>query len=376
MRLVYNLALEQRRDFWRQYRRVTGRPIDFPGQSRELTALRAEFDWIAAVNRTTQEQALRDLDQAFANFFAGRARHPTPRRKGVEDAARFKADECGFRALNARWGMIRLPGVGWVKYRSTRPITGEPRNVTIRHEAGCWAVSVATRREHVAPEHSGPAVGVDRGVTTSLALSTGEMMRLPAGAAAMAQKVARAQRVLSRRHRGSKRYARQRLRVNRLQARAARIRRDFHHRAALDLARRFSPVALEALNVVSMTSSARGTRDAPGRNVRQKAGLNRVILNQGWRAFETILAYKLEERGGRLVKVPAAYSSQTCSACGVVDRESRKSQARFSCVHCGHEAHADTNAAVEILRRHTASMDVEGVHFAPFEASTGEPVAA
>ncbi len=103
-RLVYNLALEQRRDWWRSYERETGSKLNFVfvAQARELTTLRAEFDWIAAVSQTCQQQALRDLDQAFASFFAGRARYPTPRKKGINDSFRFQGREVEVCCLNAK----------------------------------------------------------------------------------------------------------------------------------------------------------------------------------------------------------------------------------------------------------------------------------
>jgi putative transposase len=100
-----------------------------------------------------------------------------------------------------------------------------------------------------------------------------------------------------------------------------------------------------------MTRSARGTLAAPGTRVRQKAALNRSILNQGWGELDRQFAYKTGWYGSQLVKVPAQRTSQTCSACGVVDPESRKSQARFRCVACGHSEHADVNAAKVILAR-------------------------
>ena len=126
-----------------------------------------------------------------------------------------------------------------------------------------------------------------------------------------------------------------------------------------------------------MTASARGTADQPGRNVRQKSGLNRSILDQGWGSFETLLAYKLTERGGTLVKVDPAYTSQTCSDCGAVDRESRESQALFACRQCGFRAHADVNAAINIrdaglgIRRwNTPSLRVEDGRWAAVETRT------
>ncbi len=111
-----------------------------------------------------------------------------------------------------------------------------------------------------------------------------------------------------------------------------------------------------------MTASAAGTVENPGRNVRQKAGLNRSILDQGWGAFKTMLAYKMADRGGVLIEVDPAYTSQTCSACGVIDKASRKDQATFICTACGHHANADTNAAINILKRglDTSLKPVEG----------------
>ncbi|MCB4806488.1 transposase [Methylobacterium brachiatum] len=154
--------------------------------------------------------------------------------------------------------------------------------------------------------------------------------------------------------------------------RQARIRRDFHHRAALDIGKRFSIAVLKDLNTRGMTASARGTFVEPGRNVRQKTGLNRAILNAGWHQFAAILAYELEERGGQVVSVPARFTSQTCAVCGVADARSRESQARFTYISCGHTDHADINVAINIKRRwNTPLLDVMGMHRQPCDASTG-----
>lgn len=358
-RLVYNLALEQRETWWRQFRRNTGRSIGWASQSLEVTNLRAEFDWIAAVNRSCIEQALHDLDQAFSNFFSGRAAYPTYRQKGVNDAFRLQGKRVQIKNLNAKWSAVRLPSIGWVRFRDTRAVIGKINSVTVSHDVFGWHVSFACAIEHEAPANPGAAVGIDRGVANTLALSTGEMLSVPASLSAIDRRHRSAQRALARKKRGSKRRAKALRRCSRLSARRARIRRDFHHRAALSIVQRFGVVVLEDLNVKNMTASAKGTVEQPGQMVRQKAGLNRSILNQGWGIFETILAYKLEERGGRLIKVDPAYTSQTCSACGCIDKRSRESQARFVCQHCGHEIHADTNAAIEILRRSTVFTRME-----------------
>jgi putative transposase len=376
-RLIYNLALEQRRDFWRQYQRLTGSQLNYIAQARELTALRAQYDWIAAVSQTCQQQALRDLDKAFSNFFKGIAHYPSPRRKNLNDAFRFQGREVEVRKLNGKWSAVRLPKIGWVKFRNTRPMRGTIKNVTVTRDALGWHISFACEIEHTAPANIGPTVGIDRGVANTLALSNGERLSVPRSLETIERRHRAAQRVAARRKRGSVRRSKALRRAAKLSARRARIRSDWHHKASLDLARRFGAVVLEDLKIKNVTASARGTVEEPGRMVRQKAGLNRSILNQGWFGFETILAYKLEERGGHLLKVDPAYTSQTCSECGTVDRESRESQAAFVCQHCGFRAHADHNAAINIrdaglgVRRwNTPSLRVEGCRWAPNEART------
>ena len=360
-RLVYNLALEQRRDWYRQYDRQTGKKLNYVAQARELTSLRAEFDFVAAVSQTCEQQALRDLDTAFGNFFAGRADYPRPRKKGERDAFRFQGRECSVTRLNRKWSLVRLPKIGLVKFRDTRPVGGEVKNVTVMREANGWHVSFCCEFEQAIPLNDLPSVGIDRGVANTLTLSTGEMLSLPD----RLKKIDRRKRGMQSRamrngKRGSNRFAKKMRRVAALAARAARIRRDWQHKTALNIARRFGAVSLEELKIKNMTASAKGTIEAPGRNVRQKAGLNRSILEQGWGGFETLLGYKLEERGGSLSLVDPKYTSQGCAACGVTDKKNRKSQAVFQCVECGHSDHADRNAALNILRRNTASRGVEG----------------
>lgn len=352
-RLVYNLALEQRRDFWRQYRDAEGRNIGFASQCRELTDLRAENDWIAAVPRMMQEAALHDLDRAFQAFFRG-AGYPRYRRLGENDSARHRGADLRARRLNAKWGEVRLPVIGWVRFRMTRELQGVLRTATVSRACDGWSVTFACDVGEAPQAISAlPAVGVDRGITNTLSLSSGEHIRLPDTATAE-RRWRKAQRVLARRKRGSGRYAKQRSRVARLRAAEARIRKHHLHVASHAIVGRFGVVAIEDLRIGNMTRRARD------KGIRQKAGLNRSILAQGWGLFAAMLEYKLEAAGGRLVYVPAAFTSQTCSACGVVDRRSRKSQAIFACVHCGTEAHADTNAALEIRRRSTALLLAEG----------------
>jgi putative transposase len=369
-RVVYNLGLEQRRVWGRKHK------LGYVRQSADLTALRAEFDWIGRVYSSCQQQALRDLDKAFSNFYAGKG-FPTPRKRGVNDSFRYSGREVGLKNLNAKWGSVRLPKIGWVKFRSTRAVPGVIKNATVRHSSDGWYLSLACEFEHSVSAPSADVVGVDRGVATTLALSTGETFSLPVGISKLDARRRRAQTVLSRRKKGSKRRERQRRKVARLHARSRRIRRDFHHRAALSVARRFGVVVMEKLNASAMSASASGTVENPGSRVSQKAGLNGAIRAAGWYAFSEVVADKLERRGGQVVFVDSRFTSQTCAACSVVDARSRESQARFICISCGHSDHADVNAAINIKRRwSTPLLDVEGCGYAPVEASTDSGLAA
>jgi transposase len=195
-------------------------------------------------------------------------------------------------------------------------------------------------------------VGIDRGVTVSAALSTGERLHVPGLAWREQARLRRLERKLARAERGSARRRRIRLAIARIKARETDRRKDWTEKKTTDIARRFDLIKVENLRVKNMTRSAKGTREAPGRNVRQKAGLNRGILRSGW----GLLVRRLEEKApGRVVKVHAAFTSQRCSACGHVDARSRKSQARFVCTACGFACHADVNAARNIAAGHAVT---------------------
>ena len=372
VRFAYNLALEQRRDFHHP-----DKVWSYLSQAREVTALRAEFEWLKAVPVHALQSAIKALDGAYGRYWDNRpallaeeARrkaagtwrprkdgkplgYPSPRRKFLDDAMRFPDPATfDFRRVSRNWGEVRLPKIGWVRLRWDRAIPGAARNITVSRRAGVWSVSVQWQREVADPAACTlPAVGIDRGVAVFAALSDGTMIA-PANHGKKALKaLARAQRKLARKKPKSRNRRKQRQRVARLHARVARARKDFLEKASTTIAQNHGVVVLESLKVGNMVRSAKGTAEKPGRKVKQKAGLNRAILDQGWGMFGAMLVRKLAERGGRVVEVPASYTSQTCAECGVVDAASRRGQSRFVCTNCGHEANADTNAAIVIKRR-------------------------
>jgi transposase len=218
--------------------------------------------------------------------------------------------------------------------------------------AGRWHVAFAVIPRPVSAPGNGQAVGIDRGVAVSAALSTGEMLHAPGLTARERTRLRWLQRSLARAERGSNRRGRVRHAIARLRARETDRRKDWAEKASTDVARRFDVIRVEDLQIKNMTRSARGTRENPGRNVGQKAGLNRGILGSGW----GLLVSRLEDKApGRVEKIRPAFTSQRCSACGHVDRDSRESQAVFRCIACGYACHADVNAARNIAAGHAVT---------------------
>jgi putative transposase len=356
VRFVYNLALEQRRDFWRQYRRVTGDRLDYVTQGRQLTELRREFAWIAETPADFQSAALRELDHAFRAYFRGGG-FPRFKKAGRAESFEVKARDTRRMKYNAKWSAISLPKLGMVKFRDTRLINGDICGVRVTLDGGDWYVCLKIRNSYEAPASGLPATGIDRGVRIAMMLSDGTAHNAPSSLAALEANLRHARRVLSSRDRASVRRKWQLAKVGRAASRLARARRDWQHKATTAITRDHGIVVIEALETRNMTAGGR-----------HKRGLNRSILNVGWQTIERMLAYKLEDRGGTLIKTNPAYTSQTCSACGTIDKRSRESQARFACLHCDHEMNADHNAAINILRQGLAGVDGGG--YAPDEART------
>ena len=298
------------------------------------------------------QQVLRDLDQAFARFFAGQCRHPRFRRKGDRDSFRFPDPK----QISVDDRHIDLPKAGSVRYRNSRPVVGRVKQATVSWDGHHWHVAVLTEREVVEPTPpSGAPLGIDLGVAQSITGSDGRVVHLPVPTSDELAKLARLQRRVSRRQRGSRRRAEALATLNRFRRRLVQRRTDAMHQTTTQLAKNHGLLVVEDLQVKNLTASAAGTADTPGRNVAAKAGLNRAILAQAWAEFRRQLAYKCGWSGARLVAVPAAFTSQRCSSCGQVARENRPTQALFRCVACGFSDHADRNAALNILAAGTAA---------------------
>jgi transposase len=348
-RYVWNLAVEQHA-WWRHGRKSAPGYLE---QSRQLTAARADNPWLAEGSQTVQQQALRDFAQAMAAFFAGTHGRPSWRKAGRDEGFRItgqRGRQWDVRPLNRNWGEAWVPKAGWVRFRWSRDVPVDARSFRVtRDRAGRWHVAFAVIPEPVHGPGTGEVVGIDRGVKVSAALSTGQKLTVPGLTPREAARLRGLQRRLARARRGSGRRNRVKTAIARLKARETDRRRDWCEQTSTDLARRFDVIRVEDLNIKAMTRSAKGTAGSPGRNVRAKARLNDGIRTSGW----GLLVRRLEEKApGRVEKVPAAYTSRCCSACGHVASENRESQAVFRCAACGYACNADVNAARNIAAGH------------------------
>lgn len=351
-RAVWNTALEQRREYRRR-----GAFITYVDQAQQMADAKRDTAcaWLTEAPAHTLQQTLRDLDRACRTHGTFKVRW----RSKARTAPTFRfpdPKQVSVRRLTRRWGEVRLPKFGPVRFRWTRSIGGQIRNATVNRDGGRWYISFCVEDGRSEAASNGkPPVGVDRGVAVAVATSDGDLLDrqfVKPGETArlkrLQQRTSRSLRTHGRNNSSNRRTA-VRTQLRRLNARIRARRADFAAKTAAQLVRTHGMIVIEDLNIRAMTSSGKGTADAPGRNRRQKAGLNRAILSKGWGTFLLALKHAGRYQGATIVEVNPAYTSQTCNACKHIARESRESQAVFRCVACGHQDNADVNAAKNIL---------------------------
>ncbi|HEV2375965.1 MAG TPA: transposase [Streptosporangiaceae bacterium] len=362
-RAVWNTALEQRQFAWQQRHHA----MRAAGQCAHLTQARADLPWLADLPAQSAQQVLRQLDHAYDNWWNPQhpAGAPGRKKRRASLAVPFTGQQVAVMKLNRHWGAVRLPKIGWVRFRMSCPLGGTLRNATVTvNGAGVWHVAfgVATSRKP-APPNGKPGCGVDFGVACSAYVSDEDTPRIMPPTLTPGEKQRllglerrKARQVTYAKKHNSGRYSR-RLRntiaaIAALKTRQARRRLDFTHKLTTDLAKNHGWVGIEDLRVKNMTASAMGTRESPGTNVRQKAGLNRAILDGVPHERRRQLEYKAPMFGSELRTVPAPGTSQECSRCHTVDPANRPGCGReFACTSCGYTGHADKNAALVIEGR-------------------------
>lgn len=334
----------------------------FEVQCANLTDLKQQRPWYKKVYSSVLQQCLKQLNEAFNNFF-GQGRG-FPKFKRRSDYKSFTYPQ------NVKFdnGFVFLPGIGWMKYHDSRPIPDgfKVKSVTVRKKATGWYMSVRLEDksipEPVAPEvgDSTRVLGADVGIAKLVSLSTGETIANPRFR--FSRGTERRHRIrhrrISRKVKGSKNKAKAQSALNRLDESIARRREDYHWKTANQLVKKALDIkadfiAFEDLNIKGMVKRC-SPKMEKGKYVKNgqaaKRGLNRVILDAGWGELKNKVKSLSLRTGLTLVEVNPRHSSQECSCCGYISPTNRDKE-KFLCESCGHIADADIDAAVVIARR-------------------------
>ena len=359
-RQLYNAALEERREAWRMGGHQTG----FASQDAQLKEIRADDPerygrWAFACERA----AVRRLDRAFQGFFrrvkAGeRPGYPRFKGRGWWDSIEWPLHGNG-----CKWNSVPHPtvtrvylkGIGHVKVHRHRAVKGKIKTITVKREGRKWYIILSCDDVPAAPlPAAGGAVGVDMGIASFLTTSRGAHVPNPRHLAATADRLAAAQRTVPRKKRGSKRRKSAIAKVAALRGIVRRQRLDHAHNTALALVRNHNVIVHEDLRIANMTMRPKPRLDSNGgyepNGAAAKAGLNKSIHDAGWGIFLRVLSAKAESAGRKVIAVNPRHTSQRCAQCGHTEAGNRVTRAEFRCLTCGHRAHADVNAARNILR--------------------------
>ncbi len=346
-RLVWNKSLALQKELLEAGKKC----VSFSQLCNQLTQWKRQEELVFLSDCHSQplQQVLKNLARALKEAFnkTNPKRFPRFKKKGQRDSIRypqgFKIDQ-----LNSR---VYLPKIGWVSYRKSRELVGQPKNITVSKRGNHWYVAIQTEKELEQPTTSATSiVGGDLGIARFLTLSTGEYFAPLNSFKKLEKKLAKLQRKLARRKKGSQNWKKIKREIAKLHIHIANARHDYLHKLSHNLSKNHAVVVLEDLKVANMSKSAQGTIAEPGTNVKAKSGLNKSILDQGWYEFKRQLAYKLEWLGGMLVLVNPKNTSRCCPQCGHTSKDNRTTQACFVCVECGYEEHADFVGALNVLR--------------------------
>jgi putative transposase len=329
VRWAFNRTLEARRDIYRQ----SGKGFSYGKTSALLTTWKKEHPFLTKVSCVPLQQSLRQLQRAYANFFEHRTRYPRFRSKRGRQTAEFTRSAFSWDDRNQN---LALAKIGRLRIHWSKVIQSPPSTVTITKDcAGRYFVTLTAEESCLPLPENTAQVGIDLGLKTLAMLSTGERIEPLKSLARALPKLRHAQRILSRRQKGSGRRNQQRLRVARLHAQVADIRKDYLDKVTTDLVRRFGSIAIEDLNVAGMITNRK---------------LARAISDAGWGECRRMLEYKCAWYG-RELRVANRWepTSKRCSNCGAINRALELSDRFWTCPSCGITHDRDVNGAKNTL---------------------------
>jgi putative transposase len=330
-RFVYNHFLRIRIDAWYEHQQRVG----YNDTAKQLTELKKQPEtlWLQEVSNVCLQQSLRNLDAAFRNFFQGRSKYPTFKKKHSRQSVRYTTNGFSYRDGQIKLAKQKEP----LNIRWSRRFTGTPSSVTVSMDsAGRYHISILVEEEVEALPFSKQEVGIDLGLTHAVITSNGRKVNNHQYLKQSEKKLARAQRRLSRKKKGSANRAKAKLKVARIHARIADQRQDFAHKLTTQLIRENQVVAAESLQV---------------KNMLKNHSLAKAISNVGWHQITAMLAYKAQWYGRDFVQIDKFYpSSKRCHVCGHISDAMPLSVRYWDCPSCGSHHDRDVNAAKNILK--------------------------
>lgn len=345
-RFVYNYFLQERSEHYQ----TTGEGLTYQDTTGLLTELKRslDYEWLREADSQVLQQSLKDLDQAFRNFMAGRCGYPRFKNRRAKQAVRYPQRV----KVNLEAKRTYLPKVGWVKTRFHRPLEGKVKNVTVsRTKSGRYYAAFQVEMEMAKPVCCGEMVGIDVGLVRFAVLSDGRRIANPHNLLQAERRLQRLQRQLSRKRKGSQGWEKQRLKVARQYEKVANRRADFQHKLSRSLVDEYGYLALEDLHIRGMVRNRR---------------LAKSISDVAWGEFVRLLAYKGTWYGCEVKRVDRWYpSSKICSACGA-KMEAMPLQVReWQCPRCGTRHDRDRNAAINILIQTTVGTTGRSRRWSP-----------
>lgn len=347
-RWVYNTLLDQRITAYQN----AGKSLSYSQQAKQLTQWKRtdEFGWLKTIHSQVLQQAAMDLDQAFKNFF--KRRHQGvgfPRfkqKRHINDSFRYP------QGVKIKHNRVYLPKMGWVRFFKSRDVPSAPRSVTVKQQASGWYVSILCEVEIPDVQPLAPtmdnSVGVDVGIKSLIVTSDGDEFTALSAYRNAEKKLAKAQKALSRKTRGSHRYRKQRRRVARLHERIRNIRKNYAHNVTTWLVRNYDAIFVEDLHIAGMLKNRK---------------LSKSLADAAMGTILRMLAWKCKEHGVVFQKISRWFpSSKTCHVCGQINDTLALSDRDWSCSHCGTLHDRDINAAKNIQR--------EGLHVAAGQTET------
>jgi len=317
-----------------------------------------EKPWLYAVPSCCGQQAIKyDLKNAMRHFFrrvkqgGEKPGFPRFKKRGIRDSVEFTV-VC-IRPKHIQGTRLLLPKkMGLARLGDPLRYAGKLMSTTVSRSGNKWYAAFAIEVDEALdyPAANDTPIGVDVGVAKFAALSDGTEFEPIHAFKKMSARLARAQRKLSRMEKFSNNWKKQQKNIRAIHASIKHMRNDYANQVSAKLTEQYGQIYIEDLAIRNMSQSAKGTADAPGKNVKAKTGLNRAILDQGWYRFRVMLEYKSARHGGQVIAINPQYTSQRCSVCDYIDAANRKTQAAFVCQECGHAENADINAARNILQ--------------------------